>query len=259
MENKSYALAAGLFTLLLGFGVVAATLWFNHDTVETQSYLLVSHQPVSGLNPQAPVRYRGVTVGRVDSIDFDPKDARAILIKITVNKNTPLMQGVYAQLGSQGITGLSYVVLDDDGASAEPLVGSGGQLAQIEVRPSFIDNVSKSGEEVLANFNQVGKRVNTLLNDENQKQLVATLRNLEQVSGALVKLVAELQPTVQALPGVTSNGTVLLEDIQRSTRSLERLVEELREQPQSLVFGKRPPPPGPGEPGFASASAGGTR
>ena len=68
MENRAYALAAGLFTLLLGFGVVVAALWFSGDAVETRDYLMVSRVPVSGLNTQAPVRYRGVTVGKVTDI-----------------------------------------------------------------------------------------------------------------------------------------------------------------------------------------------
>jgi phospholipid/cholesterol/gamma-HCH transport system substrate-binding protein len=45
---------------------------------------------------------------------------------------------------------------------------------------------------------------------------------------------------------------VLLEDVQRSSRGLERLLNEVNEQPQSLIFGRSTTPPGPGEPGFAS-------
>ena len=92
-----------------------------------------------------------------------------------------MTRGTYAQLGSQGVTGLSYVMLDDDGSKPEPLVGEGDNLARIEVKPSFIDNVSASGQEMIDNFNQAAKRVNTLLSDDNQKQLVSTLRNIEQI------------------------------------------------------------------------------
>src|SRR3954465_6799379 len=118
MENRAYALAAGLFTLLLGIGVVATALWFSGEAVENSEYLLVSNYPVSGLNPQAPVRYRGVTVGKVLSISFDRQKGRStdpqtqgpngILVKIEVESGTPLTEGSYAKLGSQGVTGLSY-------------------------------------------------------------------------------------------------------------------------------------------------------
>jgi phospholipid/cholesterol/gamma-HCH transport system substrate-binding protein len=62
MENRAYALAAGLFTILLGIGVVATALWFSGDAVENDEYVLISRYPVSGLNPQAPVRFSGVSV-----------------------------------------------------------------------------------------------------------------------------------------------------------------------------------------------------
>ena len=37
--------------------------------------------PVSGLNPEAQVRYRGIGVGRVSTIALDPKDPRRILVE----------------------------------------------------------------------------------------------------------------------------------------------------------------------------------
>ncbi len=49
--------------------------------------------------------------------------------------------------------------------------------------------------------------------------------------------------------------SVLLDDLQRSSRGLERLLSDVNEQPQSIVFGRNPAPPGPGEPGFAQRVA----
>src|SRR5258706_5758553 len=145
MENRAYALAAGLFTLLLGIGVVATALWFSGETVQNDEYLLVSRYPVSGLNPQAPVRYRGVTVGKVVDIKFDRQEARAILVKILVQTGTPLTEGTYARVGSQGVTALSYVMFDDDGKKPAPLVAAGDQPAGIEVRRSFMGAITASG------------------------------------------------------------------------------------------------------------------
>jgi len=282
--------------------VLAAALWFGGDTIETNDYLLVSRHPVSGLNAQAPVRYRGVTVGKVIDIKFDALEPRAILVKISVQAGTPLTMGTYAQLGSQGVTGLSYVILDDDGRKPEPLTATQEGLARIEVRPSFIDSVSASGQSMIENFDAVAKRIAVLLSDDNQKQLASTLRNVDRASGRLAELATALEPTLKALPAVvdetgntmkhadglitnlnqrvaafeqtaksiqqlSSSGialteamaaeslprlNVLLEDLQRSSHGLERLLGEINEQPQSLIFGKAAQPPGPGEPGFAS-------
>ena len=53
MENKAHALAAGLFTLLLGAGVVLAAMWFSGETYERAYYQLESKFAVTGLNEQA--------------------------------------------------------------------------------------------------------------------------------------------------------------------------------------------------------------
>ena len=93
MENRAHALAAGLFTLLLGLGVIAVSAWFGGDTVQMTNYMLVSSHPVSGLNVQAPVRFRGVSVGKVVSISFNPLEPRSIQVEITVRSDTPLTKG----------------------------------------------------------------------------------------------------------------------------------------------------------------------
>jgi len=270
MENRSYALAAGAFVLLLGLGVVASSLWFGHDTVKTRNYVLASRYAVTGLNPEAQVRYRGVLVGKVTTIDFDPADPRTILIGVSVQDKTPITAGTYGRLELQGVTGLSYVMLEDDGHRPAPLAEGGG--ARIEVQPSFFDSITASGQDVVRDVDQVAKRVNLLLSDDNQRQLMATLHNLEQASGRLVVLAQALEPTVKALPALAERSTVLvdhgtavtdgltnetlprvnalLDDIQHSAHSLDRLVDRLEQQPHSLIFGRDPAPPGPGEPGF---------
>ncbi|HUO43306.1 MAG TPA: MlaD family protein [Burkholderiales bacterium] len=256
MENRAYALAAGLFTLLLGAGIIATALWFSNDTVKTRDYLLVSHHPVTGLNLQAPVRYRGVTVGKVVNIEFDPDDVRNILVRIAVRADTPLTHGVYAQLGSQGVTGLSYVMLDDDGSNPALL---SGELARIDVHPSFMDSVTSSGQQMIENFNRVAQRVNVLLDDKNQKQLMATLHQFDRAADGISSLAGNASMTLKRADSVfvEVNDTLprfngLLEDVQRSSRGLDRLITEIDEQPHSLLFGKNPPPPGPGERGFSA-------
>jgi phospholipid/cholesterol/gamma-HCH transport system substrate-binding protein len=51
----------------------------------------------------------------------------------------------------------------------------------------------------------------------------------------------------------------LAEELSRASRSLERLAGDLKQQPQSLLFGRRSGTPGPGEPGFDARTAGAAR
>ena len=54
MENRSHALAAGIFTLLLTLGIIAAAMWLNRDTQERTPYVLTTTGSVSSLMPKRP-------------------------------------------------------------------------------------------------------------------------------------------------------------------------------------------------------------
>jgi phospholipid/cholesterol/gamma-HCH transport system substrate-binding protein len=306
MENRSHALAAGLFTIAFIGALIIAALWFGGDVARLDTYLLVSKTPVSGLSPGSAVRYRGVDVGKVETIRFDPEDTRNILIKISVNAETLVTRGTFAQLGYQGITGNAYIQLDDDGAPSERLQTSARDPARIAVRPSLLDQIMGSSQQLLGSVSEVGKRLNLMLSDKNREQLVQTLTSIDSAAIQMAKLGKGLEPAVNRLPAVAQNAegmlknlntlTVLLqqrvytlekiagsaeklgntsqdlgqnvmsstlpklydlmEDLSRSSRNLEKLLAELNEQPQSIVFGKPQPAPGPGEPGFVEPQGG---
>ncbi len=231
MENRAYALLAGLFVTLLAIGVVAAIVWFSGDTVQRVDYVLVSNGSVAGLNPKAPVRLRGVEVGNVEDIRFDRKNPRDILITIAVDRDAPITRGTYAQLGFLGVTGLSYVQLEDDGSKPQRLA----PFSRIDVRPSLLDEAATSAQQLLAEANSAAKRINMLLSDRN---LARISRALDNVQLATVKV------------GQASDAIAY--DVSRESHMLDQVLKELHDHPQSLVFGRQPPPPGPGEPGFDS-------
>jgi phospholipid/cholesterol/gamma-HCH transport system substrate-binding protein len=307
MENRAHAIAVGLFTLLLGAGVVLLVMWFSGDTEKRETYRLESQYAVTGLNVQAPVRFRGVEVGRVESIAFSGEKARSIAIEVSVKADTPITRGTYAQLGSQGVTGLAYVILDDDGDKAQTLSPDESQKSPIPVRRSFIDEVSGSGKDLVAGANEVAHRLSALLNEKNQAQLMKTLESLDAATRGIASLAGKLEPVMRDVPAMTRDArqalgradtllanmnkltveltqrvdtlervsrsaeqvggaaesfsgaavsetlpriNALLEELARNSRSLDRLLTQVNEQPSSLVFGRPTVTPGPGEAGF---------
>lgn len=227
MESRAHALMAGMFVLLLGLAVVVAAVWFRGDTEQTETYTLATRYSVAGLNVQAPVKFRGLEVGRVHTIEFDPDDPAVILIRAAVRSGTPITQGTHAQLAAQGITGLAYVVLDDDGKNPAPLASD----ARIAVRPSLFDKLATSGEDVLMNLTQTAARLNALLSEENQAQLVRTLNRLEVTSDKYGALAEELLPAARALRtdvGVVLKRTdALVTDLSTLTRNVNQRMDKV--------------------------------
>ncbi|MBB3196435.1 MlaD family protein [Roseateles terrae] len=222
MENKAHALATGLFVLLLSAALVAVVLWFRGDRGATQSFTVVSRSGVPGLNVKAPVKLRGVVIGKVDSIRFDPAEARQILVDIDVDAAAPIAPGTVAKLGYQGITGLSFIDLSD----GEPTVApeqSVVQTRRIPLAPSILDQLTDIGPKLAANALETMKRINLVLSDNNQQQFSQTLAQLKEASAGLNQLVSEMHPTAQALPSLVKNADGLVVAGQKTLGSVDQL------------------------------------
>jgi phospholipid/cholesterol/gamma-HCH transport system substrate-binding protein len=309
MESRSYALLTGLFTILLGIALAVTFVWFRGDTRQYYDYVVLSKFTVNGLYPQAMVRYRGVEVGKVEKVSLQEKDPRTVVISVAVERSVPITHGTFAQIGYQGVTGLAYMLLDDDGSDPRPLPSPSDSPAQIAMRSNLFDDIAESSKELLkqssellnrlnsiasvenqdrlertlANFElasaqlqpalraipEVARRAQELLGDENQERLRHSLSNLEEATSAIVpvaedsrqvlanmrSLSEKLDTISTALSTEITDSTLpkvndLVEQLTRDSRDFRRLILQVEREPQSLVFGRAQPQPGPGEPGF---------
>jgi phospholipid/cholesterol/gamma-HCH transport system substrate-binding protein len=230
MENRAHALAAGLFTLLLSAAVVYAAVWLTRDTAGRESYVLESPYPVTGLGVQASVRLRGVEVGKVQSIEFDPANRRLILIGIAVRSGTPITQGTSARLESQGLTGLAYVMLDDDGKRPQPLAAEGDVMPRIPVRQTFLDEISGTGRDLLSQLTQVALRLDRLLSDRNQEQLVRTLAGLEAASADIGALARTIDAGARDLATLSGDARKAIRSAEAALGSADALARQLGDQ-----------------------------
>ncbi|HUW39170.1 MAG TPA: MlaD family protein [Rhodocyclaceae bacterium] len=302
MENRAHALAAGSFVLLLGLGILLAVWWFSGKSEVSRELVLVSRSNVSGLNPQAQVRYRGIRAGKVLDIAIDPADRRNILVTVGVAAKLPLTRGTTARLNYQGVTGLAYVQLEDSGGSGEPLPES-EPPPRIALEATPIDSLAARADAVLGQAADVAAKLNRLLasdghlyhalenidaassglkelprvmaglsralSDDNLKHFDSLLAGLDRTAGQAAPLAVEMRALVASMgasskrfdqlladTGGELTGTTLprvnalLLDLQGNSRALSRLLNELDAAPQSLIFGRARPRPGPGEPGF---------
>src|SRR6185369_11061392 len=118
MENKAHAIAAGIFVVAVTILLIALAAWLTRDTGERDPYEISTRETVTGLQPQAAVRYRGVDVGKVEQIGFDPKAQGNVLLRLAIDREAPVTRDTFATLGFQGVTGLAFIQLDDSGKPA---------------------------------------------------------------------------------------------------------------------------------------------
>lgn len=193
MENKSHALAAGLFVLFVTALLVSLAVWLTRDTQQLRSYELSGAVNLSGLQPQASVRYQGVPVGKVTGIGLDPQTRGHVLVRIAVDDLAPVSTSTYATLGYQGVTGLAFIQLDDSdlvNGAATPSARLSDN-SRIPLRPGLMSKLTDRGERVLGQLDQATQRLNELLSDQNQQTLMTAVGNLGKAASEIQQLTGQ--------------------------------------------------------------------
>ncbi|MDO8286633.1 MAG: MlaD family protein [Rhodoferax sp.] len=218
MENKSHAIGAGAFVLLVSALLVALAAWLTRDTGEHRLFEISSREGVTGLQQQAGVRYKGVTVGRVQSIELDRETPGNVMVRIAVDDTAPMTKSTFATLGFQGVTGLAFIQLDDTGQSQEALIGTDDHPARIPMRPSLLSRLSDQGAGILTQLEEVSGRVNQLLAPTNQKKLMDSIDSLGQAATSISQL---SQHADQAnLPALAQDAKVTLKSLRDTSERL---------------------------------------
>lgn len=198
MENRSRALVAGLFLLLLAAAAVASLWWFSGRNEEANTYVVETRRNVTGLNPQAQVRFRGIRVGKVEMIQLDPADARNTLVAISVRQDIPISRSTVARLGYQGVTGIAHILLEDSGQGAELLHSDNAHPARIAMQDSFVQELSDAGSDTLRQARELLTGMNDLLRPENRQLLSRTLSNIEASTRHARETTARLEQLLSA-------------------------------------------------------------
>jgi phospholipid/cholesterol/gamma-HCH transport system substrate-binding protein len=301
METKvSYALV-GAFVVTLSVAIVAGVLWISSGRLATKDYdiyLAYSSESVSGLNRQAPVKYKGVVVGAVREIGLDPGDPQNVRLVLGIERGVPIKQDTVAVLSVQGLTGIAF--LDLEGGSKEsPLLTATepGGYPVIATRPSLFKRLDTQMTALVADLSRATQNVNQLLDADTRAALqraahdldgvlhqiaghskevdsmlvdaARTMENSARASAQLTELTRQIgrsaetveraAETVQTTANDASGGVQqlradtlpelrsLLAEARAATNSLARVAQELERNPNALVVGREPMPPGPGE------------
>ena len=123
MKARTSYVLVGLFVLTLGVVLIAAILWLTTGgpPKDYDFYLVYMTESVTGLNLDAPVKYKGVNRGRVREIELDPNDPERVRVLLVVQKGTPINSATKATLEYQGLTGIASINLVGGSKDAQPL------------------------------------------------------------------------------------------------------------------------------------------
>jgi phospholipid/cholesterol/gamma-HCH transport system substrate-binding protein len=227
MENKAHALAAGTFVLALMALLVVMAVWLTRDSGERHFYDISTAQAISGLQAQAGVRFRGVPVGKVESIGFDPDIKGQVLVRISVDANTPVTRTTFASITAQGVTGLGFIQLDDDVPQSALLAVNDANPPRIPLRPGVVDQLLQQSATLLGQIQQVSVGLTHLISPDNQASVQTAVSQIGAAASSVSELATALRPTLATLPALSRQSSQTLQALQTSAGDISAAATQM--------------------------------
>jgi len=267
METRSNQILVGSITLGLLAALVLFVVWLSSVTGGGEkTYDIFFQQSVEGLAKGSPVTFRGVPVGQIQSINLEPQNPQFIRTRITINEDTPILDGSTATIRGVGFTGVSQIQIDPP----EPPAPGQPRRAPREIRcpdrnpqsecpygvpviptkPGALGQLLNTAPELLERVSTLTERLTELLSDRNQESIAGILDHLEEVSRSLAERSPEIAATlaearvairqagdaadrVGRLAGTTSDlldrdGRPLIADLRRTLHNADQSMTQLQ-------------------------------
>lgn len=158
---------------------------YNQDEHKYRRYKVFITESVSGLAPEASVKFHGVDVGKVESIRINPHNSEEVELTLKIKKETPIKTDSNALLKFYGITGLAFIEIAG-GSRHAPLLSNGeGTIPTIPSSPSLITRLDESLSDVASKLSLTLDRADRLFSDKNVENVAQSLEHLRSLTAQI--------------------------------------------------------------------------
>ncbi len=228
MESRYNYTFTGLFVVLFAAGMIAFAFWlgkYGQNQLDYRRFTVYITESVSGLSPEAAVKYNGVDVGKVESIRINPANNEEVELTLKIKKETPIKTDSYAVLKFYGITGLAFIEIVG-GSKEAPLLSDDEEGSMvIPARPSLITRLDEALSNVAAKLSVTLDHADRLFNDQNVENIAMTLENLRSLSSQIDGYQGEIKALLARSRNLETNATEALNSVKEAAGSIRSTSE----------------------------------
>jgi len=230
----------GLFVLIAG-GLLFGTMLVVSGGMGTST---VSHRAyfkfAGGVQPGAPVRYGGLTVGKVERVRIDPGNSTRIEIQLAVDRDAPVKTDSVAKISALGPLTDNYIEVST-GTQGAALAPPGSVLPSAEAfglpqlgdaAQALMPDVQKALATLNHNLDDLQvtiARANDLLNDRNRASIGSSLNNIDRlVADARPKVTESLNNLNGLLDDARPKVSTTLTNVRELTAKLSPLLDDVK-------------------------------
>jgi phospholipid/cholesterol/gamma-HCH transport system substrate-binding protein len=172
VETEKFYFRVGIFFIIgaIAFVYYLITFGQGNETEKTQRYAIYFDHSIAGLARGAPVKLKGINVGEVNSVRFVSRDNDRILVLADIAEIAPVHTDTVASVASQGITGTTFLDLENINPTASPTflkVMEGEKYPVIRSMQSQMQSLLADAPATMGKITQTVDQAQKLLSDQN--------------------------------------------------------------------------------------------
>lgn len=248
VANIKTKLMVGIF-VIMGFTIAtAAIIWLGMSSYFDKGLRYVAYfdESVQGLDKDSPVKYRGVPIGRVESIKVAP-DATLIEVVMKIEEGLKPEEhrgDVVAQLKSIGITGIMFVEIERKKANEPdlaPLINFSAKYPIVATKPSGIKKLLQGIDDVVSqfkglNFGGISSKLEATLDNTNQAVIDLQAKRL---SSDMRSTFDSINKTMDSVEKTSASFSSLVDNTSRTVSSVYSVIDGNKKEIAEAISGLR--------------------
>src|SRR3982750_2558803 len=227
METRSNYIMVGAVTVALLIGTLLFIVWLAGLSSGTNKCYDIYFPAVGGINKGSNVSFSGVPVGQVSKISLLPNRPEFVWVRISVEEQTPVLEGTTAEIHSVSLAGANEIQLNGAQRGRPPITRLGPQgCPVIPASTSGLSALLNSAPELIARIQTLTERLTELVSDKNQNAISDILENVDRTTKILADRAPELADAIGDARIAARNAGVAAQKFGVLADSTNRLVNE---------------------------------
>lgn len=214
METEKYYFRVGVFFLAVTFIFVYYLMVFGggQDRKHLTQYAVYFDSSVAGLARGAPIKLKGLDVGVVSDIHFISRESDRILVVAKIADTAPIREDTVATVAFQGITGTTYLSLENKNTSGPAVFlerKQGEDYPVIKSERSDLQEIMATAPKVISELAKTTEQLRKLMSDKNVagvQDVITDTSDVLTAAKAALQEIKMLARTIREDPSVILRG-----------------------------------------------------
>lgn len=225
METRSNYVMVGAVTVALLIGTLLFIVWLAGISGKSTKCYDIYFPAVGGIDKGSDVSFSGVHVGQVDKVSLLPNRPEFVWVRISVNPQTPVLEGTTAEIHSISLAGANEIQLNGAQRGRPPITQMGPQgCPVIPASSSGLSALLNGAPELLARIQRLTERLTELLSDKNQNAISDILENIDATTGVIRQNAPAMAQTMREAQVAAHNAAIAANNIAALSNNANQLV-----------------------------------